>query len=113
MAFDQLRVTAEDRAQNPRDVVKAMDLTLAQRGALTELAKRYEGDKRRIEGEVLRVQMEAGEHGPDSPKQDETMMAYAGIQGRATQVIREATREVFLTLLTPEQVVAWVVGWER
>jgi hypothetical protein len=106
-------VTTAERAQNPRDLTKTMDLSPAQVGALADLAKAYESEKRRIEGEVLRVQMAAGDMGPDSPRQDETMMAYAGIQARAATVIAEATREVFLSLLTPEQVVAWVLGWER
>jgi hypothetical protein len=106
-------VTGAERAENPREIVKTMALTPAQAAALRDLAASYEDEKRRVEAEVLRVSLAARERGPDSPRQDETMMAYAGVQGRAQEVIRAATREVFLTLLREDQVIGWVLGVPR
>jgi hypothetical protein len=106
-------VTSADRLENPKEIVERMDLTPEQVAALAALRARYEGEKRRVEAEVAKVAGLQGEYGPDSPQQENMMMAYVGIQSRVQGVIREATREIFVTILRPEQVSGWVLGLEK
>jgi hypothetical protein len=102
--------TAADRQTNPKDVVEQVELTAEQRERLAALAQRYEGEKKRVEQEVLRVALQQKELGPDSPRQDEMAMEYVGIQNRVQHVVQAAAREILLDVLTPEQVLLWVLG---
>jgi hypothetical protein len=103
-------VTTADRQRNPKEIVDALDLDPAQQQALAALRVRYEGEKHRVEMETLAVQKKQQELGADSPEQEMMMMEYVGIQNHVQAVIRRATREIFLSILTPDQILGWVLG---
>jgi hypothetical protein len=102
-------VTAEDRNDALKGVVKGMLLSPAQLAMAKDLALRNAAKKREIEQGYRDVQRMKGETGPDSPQQTTMEMMGAAVASRAQAALREAGNELFLRILRPEQVEAWVL----
>lgn len=103
-------VSGADRREPPRNALKEIPTDTRQRDAFAALAKRYLGAKREIEGGYLEIQRRMNDASPDSPEREMAEMMAAGLGGRVALVLREAYGEVFLRILSPDQVVGWVLG---
>jgi hypothetical protein len=103
-------LSAPERSRRVEETLADVRLDPTQREALVALGRRYAEHKARYERGVLDVQRRLKEAGPDSPEKEMAEMMYAGLGGEVAATLREAHGEVFLTILTPDQVEAWVLG---
>lgn len=103
-------LTADDRRTSVQETLAAIPTTPEQRAQLFELGKRYAALKLRIESGYLAIQRAMNDAGPESPEREMAEMQAAALGGQVARALREAHGEVFLTVLTPVQAEAWVLG---
>jgi hypothetical protein len=108
-ALPPLLSAAERREPLPK-TLEALTLTPEQRLQLAELGRRYAAEKLRIESGYLGIKRRLDEAGPDSPEREMAEMMAASIGADAAAALRAAHGEVFLDVLTPPQIEAWVLG---
>jgi hypothetical protein len=103
-------VSGPERSRRLEETLEGLRLEAPQREALRALSRRYAEPKARYERGALDIQRRLKDAGPDSPEREMAEMMYAGLSGEIAATLREAHGEVFLTVLTPDQVEAWVLG---
>lgn len=103
-------LSGAERTRPVKDTLHEFRLTPEQQVACVELGRRYADAKQRFERGALDVQRRLKDAGPDSPEREMAEMMYAGLAGEGAAALREAHGELVLTILTPDQVEAWVLG---
>jgi|GEM_PF-4102269 len=103
-------LSGSERTRLVQETLREIPTTADQQTALAALGRRYVEAKQRFERGALDIQRRLKDAGPDSPEREMAEMMYAGLAGEGAAALREAHGEVFLTILTPDQVEAWVLG---
>lgn len=103
-------LTAQDRPGDLEAVLKEIGLTADQHGLLADLHRRYGPLKGRLQQDLAVVELRMREYGPDSPQREMMDVMRAQAYAAALVEARRAARELYLDVLTPEQVSGWVLG---
>ncbi len=103
-------LSGAERTRPVQETLREIPTTPDQQIAFAALGRRYAEAKQRFERGALDIQRRLKDAGPDSPEREMAEMMYAGLAGEGASALREAHGEVFLTILTPDQVEAWVLG---
>ncbi len=111
-AFDSILplLTPQDRPGDLEVLIGEIELTEAQYPLLADLHRRYGPVKGRLTQELAKVALLEEKYGPDSPQRETMDVMKAQAFAEALVDARKAARELFLDVLTPDQVTAWVLG---
>ncbi len=103
-------VTVGNRNMRSEERLRGIKLEPEQSLALAALRENYEGARDTYNQRAREIREMGADFGPDSPQMQmmETMMM--GLQGDGQQTQREAARTLYLEILTPEQLSAWMLG---
>lgn len=102
-------VTAQDRSEQLKGALARMDLSLEQTAMLKDLVARNEAKKHELEAASRDVQRMKDGMSPESPEQTTMEMMGASVASRTQLALRAAGSELFLRILSPQQVTGWVV----
>ena len=102
-------VTAQDRSEQLKGVLSRMDLSPEQAAKIRDLVARNESKKHELERGYQDVQRMKSDVSPESPKQTTMEMMMAAVGSRVQLALRAAGNELFLEILTPQQVAGWVL----
>ena len=103
------RRSANDRKQRLERLLQDFPFTPPQQVQLANLRKDYAGQVREIQGRLRAIQAQAAAYGEESPQMMGMMSQMAGVQGDGARLSREALGRVFLEVMTPEQLSAWIL----
>lgn len=106
-------ISPRERGFQIRRIVQGMSFSLEQRTKIHALQRRSQAARRTFYSELGRVRMMGQNFGPDSPQQMSMQMMRMGLEAEARTVTYRAARELFLKVLTPQQIVAWLVRAKR
>ncbi|MCZ6785870.1 MAG: hypothetical protein O7E54_01770 [Planctomycetota bacterium] len=104
------RVSVDDRHQGPDEVLEGLDLDAARLKKLAGISERFERIEREHEEAEERLVAKRGEMGRDSPEKESMEMSLANLEGATSARVRVLLSEVFGEILTPDQIVAWVLA---
>jgi len=104
------RVSLADRKQTSPQILAGVDLTSTQRQKLTTMRESLGAYRRAYSERRLKAGARMAGMGPDSPQRARAEMAMANVVADGNVVQRRFNGRVFLELLTPAQVVRWVLG---
>jgi len=104
------RVPIGDRRQTSPQVLAGVALSAAQRERLSTMRKSLSGVREAFLTKRRTARAKAAQYGPDSPQMAGMQMEMAAIQADGNALQREFNGRLFLELLTPEQIDAWVLA---
>ena len=105
-------LAAKDRPGDLEHDFASIDFTADQHPALASLQRRYGPVKGIVAQRLVALALEAQDMGPDTPQREALETRRAQIYGDALRAARAAARELFGVVLTPEQILTWVVRRE-
>lgn len=103
------RLSSADRRERGEKVLEGVAPTPAQLTRLEALREELLGTVKALQQRAAELNREKAEYGPDSPQQMMMMAQLAGVRGEGARLGRQALGTVFLDVLTPDQVAAWVL----
>jgi len=104
------RVTIQDRKQTSVQLLQGVPLAPAQTSHLQALRDELRTYRKTYRERRLGAAARLRGMGPDSPQMAGAQMAMAAVEADANVVQRRFNGRVFLELLTPDQVAAWIVA---
>ncbi len=107
------RVSAQDRKATSVQILEKAKLSAAQRRTLQRMRDELSDYRALYRKRKMEAAGRMAGMGPDSPQMAGAQMAMATVEADANLVQRRFNGRVFLELLTPDQVVHWVIGPPR
>ena len=104
------QVGPRERTYRIDRILKGTPLSLEQQAQVRTIRQRVAAGRRAAYAEAGRVNRMGSNFGPDSPQQQMMQMMRLGMENEAVAALSRGVREVFVKVLSPQQVVAWVVG---
>ena len=104
------RVSANDRRERPERVLQGMPLDAEQRADMQRRRKQVAQTVRQVQAKRRDIARMGADYGPDSPQQMMMQTMMAGVQAEGARLSRAFLGDLFLDVLRPDQVSAWVLG---
>ncbi len=99
-----------DRNLRPEVLLTGLRLDDAQKRRLAELRRALEEGRRAYEQELGEIRKLGAETSPDAPQDQKMEMMTLALQGEGQVAMRALARRLYVEVLTPGQVVDWVLG---
>jgi hypothetical protein len=93
-----------------RRILAGVALAPDQRARLHAMRAELDGAREELTSRRIAAAARGADYGPDSPQMMDMQMEMAGIESDAGRLQRRFSRRIFLELLTPSQVVEWVLA---
>jgi hypothetical protein len=106
-------LTAQERGADLKDVLDAIALRPDQVEALREIRREYGPVRGEMMQRMAAIALQAEEYGPDSPQREMMQMMRYQVFADGLAAARAAAAELFREVLTPDQVMGWVLGVEK
>lgn len=104
------RVYAELRLVGPEEALADVEFTSAQVAKLGPLVAKFRKLEEKLEAEYGKLEESLADLGPDSPQMGMMEMKEQTITGKIGGEIRALMRDVFINVMTTDQVVRWVLA---
>lgn len=105
------RLSHVDRRRNFNYVFDAMPFSAEQQKELNKMKRSYRSEQQVMQRELADIRRKGADFGADSPQMGMMQMEMAGVAAKGYAIQRKAMGHVFTSVLHPDQVSGWVLGY--